>query len=100
MLGSLCKNVLVDTSSSNSWITFTPGLKDLAEVFAKTLQVFGACRILFGTDSTYFPRGWRKDVFDSQLLCLKKLLTPGNDIGLIFGENLARLHSLKSLQLR
>jgi hypothetical protein len=31
------------------------------------VEVIGAERLLLGTDSTFFPRGWRRDVFDAHL---------------------------------
>ncbi len=55
MLADLCPNVLLDTSSSNSWMRYE-GL-DLKTVFRRALDVLGAQRLLFGTDSSYFPRG-------------------------------------------
>ena len=66
MLGMQCENVYVDTSSSNNWIITQPYSLTLAEVFQKTRAVFGMERILFGTDSGVFPRGWRKDILEGQ----------------------------------
>lgn len=66
MLGIQRENVLVDTSSSNTWIKTQPHSLTLAEVFHKTRAVFGSERMLFGTDSGVFPRGWRRDIFAMQ----------------------------------
>jgi hypothetical protein len=66
MLGAQCENVYVDTSSSNNWIVTQPYSLTLAEVFQKTRALFGIERILFGTDSGVFPRGWRKDILEAQ----------------------------------
>jgi uncharacterized protein len=65
MVMDACPNVHVDSSSSNSWLKYSPGLT-LRHVFQQTLAVAGAERILFGTDSSFFPRGWHRDVFDAQ----------------------------------
>ena len=65
MAADLCPNVHVDTSSSNGWTKYTPGLS-LAGVFRQALAVLGPERILFGSDSSFFPRGWRRDVADAQ----------------------------------
>src|SRR6187549_1951292 len=65
MVASLCPNVLLDTSSSNSWIKQTPGLT-LEQVFRTVLDVIGPERLLFGTDSSFFPRGWHRDIYVSQ----------------------------------
>ena len=56
MLCDLCPNVSLDTSSTNSWMRYE-GL-DLKTVFRRALEVAGATRLLFGSDSSFFPRGW------------------------------------------
>jgi len=91
IVGDQCGNVCVDTSSSNAWVNTQPTPLTLAEVFRAALRVFGAGRILFGTDSTFLPRGWRRDVFDGQVQALKTLEVPTQDARLIFGGNAARL---------
>lgn len=90
MLADCCPNVYLDTSSSNSWIKYTPGLT-LEQVFRSALDVVGPGRLIFGTDSSFFPRGWHKIIYDQQRTVL-------NAIGIgeavqkkIFGENFARL---------
>lgn len=90
MLGDLCSNVYVDTSSSNSWIRYTPGL-DLKQVFASTLQVYGPQRVLFGTDSSWFPRGWNAEIFRTQVQILETIGVGEPDARAILGENLERL---------
>ncbi|MFI5340558.1 MAG: amidohydrolase family protein, partial [Candidatus Methylomirabilales bacterium] len=66
----------------------------LADVFRAALRVFGAERILFGTDSTFLPRGWRRDIFDAQMQVLKALEVTTQQARLIFGGNLARVLKL------
>ena len=48
-------------------------------------------RILFGTDSSTFPRGWRTDVRDSQLAALEEAGANADQVERIMGGNLARL---------
>ncbi len=91
MAGMQCENIVVDTSSSNSWTSTSEIGLDLKEVFERTLEVFGADRILFGTDSSTFPRGWRKDIYKSQKEALDGLKVPERDQEKIFGKNLALL---------
>ena len=91
MLGAQAPNVYVDTSSSNTWLTYMPSHLDLKAVFAKTLQVFGPHRMLFGTDSNVFPRGWRQDIFRQQVEILCELQATQEAAAQILGGNIARL---------
>lgn len=94
MLGVQCENVFVDTSSSNSWIATQEYPLTLAEVFHRTKAVFGAERMLFGTDSGVFPRGWRKDIFDAQLAAMQAAEFSEREIALVLGGNAQRLLGL------
>lgn len=69
MVADLCPNIHLDTSSSNRWLAYHPGLT-LAAVFRQALEVVGPDRLLFGTDSSFFPRGWNHAVYDAQLAAL------------------------------
>ncbi len=89
MLADLCPNVYLDTSSSNSWMRFE-GL-DLATVFRRALGVVGPRRLLFGSDSSFFPRGWNRDVFETQTRTLHELGVGETDAKLILGGNLRRV---------
>jgi predicted TIM-barrel fold metal-dependent hydrolase len=89
MLGDLCPNVLLDTSSSNSWMRFE-GL-DLKTVFRRALDVMGGQRLLFGTDSSYFPRAWNYEVYEAQTRALLDLGISNADARAILEENLPRM---------
>jgi predicted TIM-barrel fold metal-dependent hydrolase len=86
MLADLCPNVRLDTSSTNSWMRYE-GL-DLATVFRRALEIAGPSRLLFGTDSSFFPRGWNAEVFRTQTDTLAKLGVSSSDARLILGGNL------------
>ncbi|MBI1355547.1 MAG: amidohydrolase family protein [Acidobacteria bacterium] len=91
MLGDLCPNVSLDTSSSNAWRRYLVPEPTLGEVFQQALGVYGARRLLFGSDSSFFPRGWNKSVFETQSALLAELGVSAEDAAAIFGGNLARL---------
>ena len=91
MLADQCDNIYTDTSSSNSWMRFLPYPLDLKGAYAKTLEVLGPERILFGTDSSFFPRGWRRDVFETQVSVVNELGVSRQHAAQIFGKNLLRL---------
>jgi predicted TIM-barrel fold metal-dependent hydrolase len=85
-------NIYIDTSSSNAWVRYTPGLA-LHDVFRSTLSVVGAARLLFGSDSSFFPRGWQYGVYDLQKTIIESLGLAQRDKELIFGGNFDRLFS-------
>ncbi len=91
LLGAQHPNVVVDTSSSNSWMRLLPYAIDLEAVVRKTLDVFGPERILWGSDSSVFPRGWRRDLFDRQLEAFEKAGCDDDALRAIFGGNARRL---------
>ena len=92
MAADTCSNIYLDTSSSNGWIRYTPGLT-LETVFSTALSVVGASRLLFGSDSSFFPRGWQKPVFDLQKAAIAGLGVSAEDQALVFGGNFDRLFS-------
>lgn len=94
MLCGMCPNVYLDTSSSNAWVRYLPEELDLARVLRRALQIAGPRRLLFGTDSSFFPRGWHRKIFDDQARLLTEMGLSSEDAGLIFGGNLARLMNL------
>ena len=90
MAADACPNIHFDTSSSNGWIRYTPGLT-LESVFRTALSVVGPSRLLFGTDSSFFPRGWQRGIHDAQKAIVSAIGLPATDETLIFGGNFDRL---------
>jgi predicted TIM-barrel fold metal-dependent hydrolase len=93
MLCDLCPNVYLDTSSSNSWMRYEESHLDLRAVFRRALDVAGPKRLLFGTDSSYFPRGWNAHVFEQQSKALYEIGVTDEVARLIFQDNLPKLFS-------
>jgi uncharacterized protein len=89
MVADLCPNVLLDTSSSNGWMRYV-GLS-LPAVFRQALAVVGPERLLFGTDSSFFPRGWVNQVYEQQSSALDEIGASTEARARIFGENFDRL---------
>jgi predicted TIM-barrel fold metal-dependent hydrolase len=90
MAADTARNIYLDTSSSNGWIRYTPGLT-LDAVFTAALAVAGPSRLLFGTDSSFFPRGWQKAVYETQKRVVDASGVSAGDAALIFGGNFDRL---------
>jgi predicted TIM-barrel fold metal-dependent hydrolase len=93
ILADTCPNVYFDTSSSNSWIRYAPGLT-LESVFRAALSVLGPSRLLFGSDSSFFPRGWQRSIYEEQLAILRALGTSEADAALVLGGNFNRLFAV------
>src|SRR5262245_47908099 len=92
MAGDACPNIHVDTSSSNSWIRYAPGWT-LPAVYKTAISVLGPSRMLFGTDSSFFPRGWQRELYKSQVAAATEAGISESDQALIFGGNFDRLFS-------
>jgi predicted TIM-barrel fold metal-dependent hydrolase len=92
MLADLCPNVWLDTSSSNAWMKYA-GLTT-ADVFRRVLAVVGPDRLLFGSDSSFFPRGWVRDVYDQQSAALDEIGASADVREKTFGGNFERLFAL------
>jgi predicted TIM-barrel fold metal-dependent hydrolase len=91
LVASECGNVHTDTSSSNSWMDKLPEPMTLKRVFERALAVLGPERILYGSDSSFFPRGFLRDHLEGQLKILSEVgVSPAHAAG-IFGGNLVRL---------
>ncbi len=90
MTADLCQNVHFDTSSSNGWIKYHPGLT-LDMVFRQALEVVGPERLIFGTDSSFFPRGWQTSVFETERAVLERLNVAEEGRARIFGGNFDRV---------
>jgi uncharacterized protein len=90
MVADLCPNVYLDTSSSNHWMQYEAGL-DLRGVFRRALEIVGPKRLLFGSDSSFFPRGWNVAVFQEQSKALYEIGLEAEDARLIFHDNLKSL---------
>jgi uncharacterized protein len=94
MIADACPNVHLDTSSSNGWMKYHPGL-DLMRIFQQAIDVLGPDRLLFGTDSSFFPRGWQRPVYELQRAVVESLVRSPDAAASIFGGNFDRLFPVR-----
>ena len=90
LVADLAPNVYLDTSSTNRWMAYHHNLT-LTDVFRHALDVVGPERLLFGTDSSFFPRGWNRAVHDAQVSALAAAGVGETDRHRIFTGNFDRL---------
>ena len=91
MVADLCPNVYLDTSSSNGWMRYQSEDLTLEKVFQRSLGVVGPKRLLFGSDSSWFPRGWVKQVLADQIQALANIGADEETARAILGGNLMRI---------
>jgi predicted TIM-barrel fold metal-dependent hydrolase len=94
MAADQCANICFDTSSSNRWIGYYPSLS-LDDVLRQALAVAGPSRLLFGTDSSFYPRGWQKPVYDAQVAALERIGAGGDVTAQVMAGNFDRLFPLR-----
>ena len=70
------------------WMPYDLSLKTL---FRKAYETVGAERLIFGTDSSYFPRGFSVEYLREQLKVCYELGFSEEDIRRIFHDNAAEL---------
>ncbi|UCR89807.1 amidohydrolase family protein [Mycetocola spongiae] len=89
-----CPNVIVDTSGSNQWVRYMAQKLTLEDLFRRFYETFGPERVVFGSDSSWFPRGFARRYLTDQLRICWEMGMPARDIQAIFGGNAARLLGL------
>lgn len=89
-------NVHVDGSGSNDWIRWMPYPLSVESLFRKAYETIGPRRIVFGSDSSDFPRGFAKRYLDIQEAACNNIGMSKADMQLIFGGNAARILNLKN----
>jgi predicted TIM-barrel fold metal-dependent hydrolase len=90
MAADACPSIYLDTSSSNSWVKYVPGLT-LTEAFRRALSIVGPERLIFGTDSSFFPRGWHRVIYGAQRTALDELGMEAAGRDKVFGGNFDRI---------
>lgn len=90
-----CPNVHVDSSGSNQWVRWMPYDLTLDDLFRKFYETIGPERIIFGTDSSWFPRGFALRYLQDQLRICRFMNLKHDDLQLIFGGNAARLFRIE-----
>ncbi|GGE30939.1 hypothetical protein GCM10011391_06990 [Pullulanibacillus camelliae] len=84
-------NVYVDSSGSNDWVRWMPYPLTLTDLFQKAYETIGPQRMIFGTDSNNFPRGFSKRYLDLQEAACLNIGMSKEDMQKFFGGNAARL---------
>jgi predicted TIM-barrel fold metal-dependent hydrolase len=94
MAAEQCATIHLDTSSSNNWMKYYPGLT-IEQVLRQAVAVAGPDRVLFGTDSSFFPRGWQQPLFEVQEATLGGIGLPLDQQQKIFADNFDRLFPIQ-----
>ncbi|MDQ7027903.1 MAG: amidohydrolase family protein [Anaerolineae bacterium] len=90
-----CRNVYIDTSGSNQWVRWVDGDWTVKKLFRKYIETIGAERIIFGSDSSYFPRGFAIRYLQDQIRDCRELGLTDEQLRAIFAGNAARLFKIE-----
>lgn len=91
MLCWSCPNVYMDTSGSNRWMRWVPYKIDLKGLFRKAIETVGPGRLIFGSDSSYFPRGFSLPYLRDQLRACRSIGLEERSIEKVFFKNAVKL---------
>lgn len=95
-----CPNVSLDTSGSNEWIRWEPQPLHLSDLFRRAYETVGPDRIIFGSDSSWFGRGFAYRYLQDQVRTCLEIGMKDGDLEAIFGGNAARLLRLPTVQAK
>lgn len=87
MVADQCDNIYTDTSGIGGWARYLPG-ETPASVLRHAVGVMGIERILFGSDSSFFPRGFRTDIAQKQLETFAEAGFGHAELEKVLGKNL------------
>ena len=96
MAADQCPTIHLDTSSSNGWIRFDGGQTLEGRLPQRAVRRRAPSRLLFGTDSSFFPRGWQAGIYEEQQRIMSALGVSVADRAAIFGGNFDRLFPVAS----
>jgi predicted TIM-barrel fold metal-dependent hydrolase len=93
-----CANVYVDSSGSNQWVRWMAYPLTLQELLRKFCETIGPDRLLFASDSSWFPRTFAMTYLEEQHRALRFLGLPEDALEKIFYKNAQRLLRLEPRQ--
>ncbi len=103
MLMYQTENVVMDSSGSNSWMNYLPYALTITKVFEKAIKAGGPDRVIFGTDSCFFPRGFRVNILEEQYRAVSSICPQfclaEDAIGKIFRTNILRMTRFKPAKI-
>ncbi len=71
----------------------------MAAAFRRSIEVLGLERLLFGTDSSYWPRGWNSSILEQQAKVMYELGLDRDQASKILCSNLEQLHRARVVSL-
>jgi len=90
-----CPNIYIDTSGSNQWMRWMPYELNLEILFRKYFETIGPERILFGTDSSWFGRGFADKYLNEQMRSMVYVGYKPEEIDMVLYKNISEILKLK-----
>lgn len=86
-----CPNIFIDTSGSNQWMRWMPYDMNLEGLFRKFFETIGPERIIFGSDSSWFPRGFSEIYLREQIKAMLSVGFRYSDLESVLYKNISLL---------
>lgn len=90
-LARACSNVYTDTSGSLGWTRWMAYEISMKHLLRRAMETFGIERVLFGTDSSWFPRGFCAQYLNDLIRDCRQIGLRDADIQKILAENAERV---------
>ncbi len=92
LLGFHSHNLYVDSSGTNNWREYTPEQMELKDVFKRTIEIFGASKVLFGTDTVLKnDTGYRTAIMKEQKEIIHSVCKTKAEAEMILTQNALEL---------
>lgn len=87
LLGWACKNIYVDLSGSNQWVNWMPYPITKRDVLARFIDTFGIDYLVYGSDSSFLPRGYIMSYLEEWMeICAQLRLSQAETAALFYGN--------------
>jgi len=97
-LARACPNVYTDTAGSMGWTRWMPYDLSLKHLLRRAMETIGLERVIFGSDSSWFPRGFSVQYLKDLIRDCRALGIKDEEIQMILAGNAERILALRKAE--